>query len=183
MPLDTTNDSLFALQRDLEQQQLRVLLLIDAVSEVPGTGGKLDGLTKLAKLDFLCRYADVAPLVERVLRGGAPNLETALRSDSPMTRHKYGPWDDRYYPVIGALVGRGLVTYVQGRHGSVAMKLTSSGKALTRQITEDAQWVDIARSYQAVAAKFGLESGNRLKDAIYAALPTALNVPHRTVLR
>ena len=30
-----------------------------------------------------------------------------------MIRYKYGPWDDRYYAVIGALVSRGLLRYVR----------------------------------------------------------------------
>ena len=51
-----------------------------------------------------------------------------------MTRYKYGPWDDRYYPVIGALVGRGLLRYTRGRRGSVALAPTPAGRALARQL-------------------------------------------------
>ena len=37
---------------DLAYHQASVLLLVDAVSRAKGHGRKLDGLTKLAKLDF-----------------------------------------------------------------------------------------------------------------------------------
>ncbi len=39
------------LREDLAYHQARVLLLVDAVSTAPGHAKKLDGLTKLAKLD------------------------------------------------------------------------------------------------------------------------------------
>jgi hypothetical protein len=73
----------------------------------------LEGLTKLAKLDFLMRYPT---FTDQLLRGlGAdwelgtePTDSEELAVESRMVRYKYGPWDDRYYPVLGTLVGLGL---------------------------------------------------------------------------
>lgn len=179
------SDEALVRQRDIEHQQIRVLILVAEVAAIAGNANKLDGLTKLAKLDFLSRYPDVQPLVARELYGIEPTADTndVLSSDLPMIRHKFGPWDDRYYPVIGALVGRGLANYAKGRRGSVAISLTADGKKVIRSLREDSRWSPVFDSYSRVASGFGLETGNRLKDAIYAALPTALNVPHRTVLK
>jgi hypothetical protein len=44
------------LREDLAYHQARILLLVDAVTAAHGHQGKADGLTKLAKLDFLLRY-------------------------------------------------------------------------------------------------------------------------------
>ena len=52
----------------------------------------------------------------------------------PMTRYKYGPWDDKYYPVIGALICRGLLRYSPGRRGSVALAPTREGRALAEDL-------------------------------------------------
>jgi hypothetical protein len=126
---------------DLAYHQARVLMLVAAVAAAKGHAGKVDGLTKLAKLDFLVRYPALAPEVLDRLDPDDPRLglsEDDLAEpasvEAPMTRYKYGPWDDRYYPVIGALVSRGLLRYAQGRRGSVALAPTPAGRALARDL-------------------------------------------------
>lgn len=106
------------LREDLAYHQARVLLLVAAVAATKGHTAKLDGLTKLAKLDFLLRYPALAPQVLDRLNESDPRLhlgesDFAAPTDveAPMTRYKYGPWDDRYYAIIGALIGRGLLRY------------------------------------------------------------------------
>jgi hypothetical protein len=101
------------LRDDLAYHQARVLLLVDTVADAQGHAGKVDGLTKLAKLDFLLRYPALAPAVLDGLDPADARLHLSEEDqaepadvEAPMTRYKYGPWDDRYYPVIGALVGR-----------------------------------------------------------------------------
>ena len=113
---------------DLACHQARVLLLVDAVASEPGHQRKLDGVTKLAKLDFLVRYPALASVVlddldpdDRKLHLSAGDQLAPTDVEDPMTRYKYGPWDDRYYPVVGALVSRGLLRYARGRRGSVAL--------------------------------------------------------------
>jgi hypothetical protein len=48
------------LREDLAYHQARILLLVDAVTAAHGHQGKVDGLTKLAKLDFLLYYPGAA---------------------------------------------------------------------------------------------------------------------------
>ncbi|PTA42927.1 hypothetical protein C8054_28150 [Micromonospora sp. RP3T] len=178
------------LREDLAYHQARILLLVDAVCAAPGHARKLDGLTKLAKLDFLLRYPALAPQVLTNLRTADPRLHLSLEDqadptdvESPMTRYKYGPWDDRYYSIIGALVGRGLLRYVRGRKGSVALATTTAGKHLARQMQASEQWSEIADRCHAVAEASSGLTGNALKEIIYGRLADLMDRPHRQVIR
>lgn len=185
MPPEVISD----LVEDLAYHQSRVLLLVLAVAQEPGNAGKLDGLTKLAKLDFLVRYPALAPIVLDELEVDTPGLHLTRADVSeptnvsdPMTRYKYGPWDDKYYPIIGALVGRGLLKYSAGRRGSVALVPTKAGRALAADLLADPAWTDVGDQCAAVAhASAGL-TGNALKDRIYDRLADLMDRPHREVI-
>lgn len=178
------------LREDLAYHQARVLLLVDAVCTAPGHARKLDGLTKLAKLDFLIRYPALAPQVLPSLQSSDSRLHLSPEDqtdptgvESPMTRYKYGPWDDRYYSIIGALVGRGLLRYARGRRGSVALASTANGKRLAGQMKASEQWSEIADRCQAVAEASSGLTGNALKEVIYDRLADLMDRPHRQVIR
>lgn len=174
---------------DLAYHQARILLLVRAVAAEPGHARKLDGLTKLAKLDFLVRYPALAGVVLDELAEDDPRLHltsdsvlTPTEVEDPMTRYKYGPWDDRYYPVVGALVSRGLLRYVKGRRGSVALATTPSGKKFAEAITQDPLWRDVADRCEAIAQASSGLSGNALKERIYERLGDLMDRPHRQVI-
>jgi hypothetical protein len=93
----------------------------------------------------------------------APSEDDAREAQAPMVRYKYGPWDDRYYPVIGALVGSGLLAYTRGRRGSVARKCTPQGRALARALSTSAAWRDVAARCHAVAEHVGARTGSHLR--------------------
>jgi hypothetical protein len=183
-------EDLVMLRDDLAYHQARVLLLVTAVAAVKGHQGKVDGLTKLAKLDFLLRYPALAPAVLDTLDPADPRMgltaeDTAdpVRAEAPMIRYKYGPWDDRYYPVIGALIGRGLIQYGKGRRGSVALVPTSQGRALARQMAGSAEWADTAGRSSAIAEASAGMTGNALKDLVYERLALLMDRPYREVIR
>ncbi|MEV6524536.1 hypothetical protein AB0M43_21490 [Longispora sp. NPDC051575] len=178
------------LREDLAYHQARVLLLVDSVCTTKGHLGKLDGLTKLAKLDFLLRYPALGSVVLPHLDGEDPRLRLSsddraepTEVEAPMIRYKYGPWDDRYYPVIGALVARGLLRYAPARKGSVALKTTPAGRKLALQFAASPQWADVGTRCQAIAEATVGMTGNALKDLIYGALAELLDRPHRQVIR
>ena len=100
-----------------------------------------------------------------------------------MTRYKYGPWDDRYYPVIGALVGRGLLRYTRGRRGSVALTPTPAGRALAAQLAAAPDWSDLKDRSVAIAEAAAGLTGNALKDLIYQRLVSLMDRPYREVIR
>lgn len=158
----TTNDEHLA----------RLLLLVDAFSDGPDL--ILDGLTKLAKLDFLLRYP--AFLEELNTRRELPTPEDVAARDiehraisEPMIRYRYGPWDRRYYVLVGALVGRGLGEYADGR-GAVALRLTPAGRRLAESLRSDPRWKPIWRRVVFLHKHYD-EPGNRLKERIYSNFP------------
>jgi len=175
---------------DSAYHQMRVLILVEAVANVRGHASKLDGLTKLAKLDFLVRYPALAPSVLPKLDSDDPRLHLSAEElddptnvESPMVRYKYGPWDDRYYPVIGALVGRGLLRYVRGRRGSVALATTPLGKRVAHELAGTEEWRQLADRSRAVAQASTGMTGNALKDLIYEQLADLMDRPYREVIR
>ncbi|GGM86283.1 hypothetical protein ACFFX1_34200 [Dactylosporangium sucinum] len=178
------------LREDLAYHQARVLLLVAATAAEREHNRKLDGLTKLAKLDFLLRYPALASVVLDPLDRHDPRLHLSDEDmldptavEAPMTRYKYGPWDDRYYAIIGALVGRGLLRYVRGRQGSVALAPTVAGRKVAAEMAGSAEWSEIADRSQAIAQASGGLTGNALKELIYQRLADLMDRPHRQVIR
>lgn len=174
---------------DLAYHQGRVLLLIRAVAEEPRNSGRLDGLTKLAKLDFLVRYPALAPVVldelhesDPDLHLGAADLSDPTAVADPMIRYKYGPWDDRYYPIVGALISRGLLRYARGRKGSVALVPTASGRSLADDLSAEPSWRGINDQCRAVARASAGLTGNALKSRIYERLADLMDRRHREVI-
>ncbi|MFE5566630.1 hypothetical protein ACFQ68_16710 [Amycolatopsis japonica] len=174
-------------REDLAYHQARVLLLVTAVARV---SRKLDGLTKLAKLDFLLRYPALGPVVVDSLEPDDARLHLSATStafptevEAPMIRYKYGPWDDRYYAVIGALVGRGLLRYTAGRKGSVALAPTPAGKKTADQLARNEQWSNVAERSTAIAESTAGMSGNELKVRIYQRLADLMDRRHRQEIR
>lgn len=183
-------EGLVLLREDLAYHQARVLLLVAAVAAAKGHQGKVDGLTKLAKLDFLLRYPGLAPAVLDDLDPADPRMRLTAedttepaQAEAPMIRYKYGPWDDRYYPVIGALAGRGLIRYAKGRRGSVALVPTAQGRALARQMAASGEWTDTAERCRAIADASAGMTGTTLKNLIYQRLASLMDRPHREVIR
>ena len=161
----------------------RVLLLVNEFSE-PGSEA-LDGLTKLAKLDFLLRYPAFLEALNE--RNGVPaDLLTVVRDaerlavDSPMIRYKYGPWDDRYYALIGALVGRGFVEYADGR-GRASLRVTDSGRRVASDLAAREEWTETAARLKLLREHYDLP-GSRLKNMIYDAFPAIRDVAYRSVI-
>jgi hypothetical protein len=178
------------LREDLAYHQARVLLLVAEVARVKGNAGKLDGLTKLAKLDFLLRYPALAPdVLDRLdirdprLHLAAEDMAAPTEVEAPMTRYKYGPWDDRYYAVLGALVGRGLLRYTSARKGSVAVTPTASGRRFAAQLADSELWTTVADRSVAIAEASAGMTGSALKDLIYQRLADLMDRPHRQVIR
>jgi len=63
------------------------------------SGEKIEGLTKMAKLDFFVRYPNFFERVAKYFDKEASAMSD--QTESLMVRHHYGPWDKRYYQVLG----------------------------------------------------------------------------------
>ncbi|NDU75684.1 hypothetical protein GWI34_24105 [Actinomadura sp. DSM 109109] len=148
----------------------------------PNEKAPLKGITKLAKLDFLLRYPAFTDqvLANRGLQWplGAEPSDTELKAvESRMIRYKYGPWDDRYYALLGTLVGLGLAEVSKERR-SIAIRLTQEGQSRAESIARTKEWLeaDIRSRFLQQNLNF---SGNRLKEIIYAELPNVVDRPYR----
>jgi hypothetical protein len=156
----------------------RLLILIDAFTV---GGERLDGLTKLAKLDFLLRYP---VFLERLLdrsrkawpEGAGPTSAERRAVESRMIRYKYGPWDNRYYALVGALVGRGLVeaSLVDGR---LSLAMTDLGRGAARELAATEVW-RAAHARSALLKRWFDVPGNQLKKLIYRELPEVVDRPY-----
>lgn len=152
----------------------RILLVVDQISR---ESGALDGLTKLAKLDFLLRYpVFLEDLNERLglvdLTWVPPRDVERQAIATPMVRYKYGPWDHKYYAIIGSLVGRGLVEYV-GDRSMIRLRPTERGLAVASQLRRLPEWAEIRQRLDFLAHHYNI-SGTKLKDLIYESFPALL---------
>lgn len=156
----------------------RLLLLVDAFSV---NGDRLEGLTKLAKLDFLLRYP---VFLERLLdrrgkawpAGAAPTYAERQAVESRMIRYKYGPWDNRYYALVGALVGKGLVEAAH-RNGHLSVTTTELGRAVAKSLAATDAWRTAWHRSELLKRWFD-RSGNQLKEMIYRELPEVVDRPY-----
>uniref|UniRef100_UPI003F49453C hypothetical protein n=1 Tax=Nonomuraea sp. CA-252377 TaxID=3240003 RepID=UPI003F49453C len=170
--------AVLAIRQDSLYHEARVLILIGQFTE---PGEPFRGLTKLAKIDFLLRYPVMA---ERLMPAGAAGPGVAPTDDerqaveSRMIRYKYGPWDDRYYPILGALVGKRLATFARV-DGSTEITLTDAGRELSAALEETSPWAVVAERARFLRAHFDLP-GRALKDLIYQQLPDVVVLPLRS---
>lgn len=162
-----------------EYHVARVLILVAAFS--PTSRSKLDGLTKIAKLDFLLRYP---VYLERLMESRntplppplRPSLEERQGLESAMIRYKYGPWDDRYYPLIGRLIGQGLVEPVEGR-GVVALRATAAGRQVATELSQH-HWEVVSGRAKFLKRHLDL-TGSTLQRLIYEEFPEVVDRPWR----
>ncbi|MBN1118167.1 MAG: hypothetical protein JXA77_13245 [Bacteroidales bacterium] len=168
--------SLFDILKGLEENESahlgRILILLNEFSG-RGKNAEIEGLTKLAKLDFLLRY----PLyLEKALCAEGKNLKQAKVKDherksveSKMVRFRYGPWDFRYRKFINTLVGMGLVSIrLEGR--SYNLSITSKGIDLANKLLDVHSFDDIAERSKVIRRYFNL-SGTSLMRFIYKTFP------------
>lgn len=155
----------------------RVLLLVGAFSS--GRQGRLEGLSKLARLDFLLRYP---VYLQRVLdrRGDTlpfdlwPSSAERRAVESSMLRYKFGPFDARYYLVVGKLVGLGVCDQdAASRH--VSLRVTERGRTAAADLVGP-EWQVVVGRARALKRHLNLR-GVALGELIAAELPAAENRP------
>lgn len=155
----------------------RLLVLMNSFD-----GGKkkpIEGIMKLAKLDFLLRYPNC---LERVLEVkekdiSAADIKPYERSsiETKMIRFRYGPWDGRYRRWIGLLVAKGLVeTYVKGK--TVYIGLTDKGREIASTLTLTDEFQDVTKRSKLVVSLVGKLPSTQLKDFIYKTFPEIIDM-------
>lgn len=161
-------------QSDQLHEARLLLLLRHAANRGSGT---IEGITKLAKVDFLLRYPlYFQRLVDQLNQKRKRKIQVPIQDyesdtvESKMIRFRYGPWDPRYRRWIGILVSKGLAdTYLQGK--TVHVKLTDRGVELANRIAESDDFRDLDERSKLIDKTVGSKSGTWLKDTIYKVVP------------
>jgi hypothetical protein len=157
----------------------RLLLLLgsaDARKRTPETKARaVEGITKLAKMDFYLRYPtylERALLRLRSTEVDAIAIEERERTsiETTMIRFRYGPWDARYRRWLGLLHARGLVT-LGLRGNTVTIGLTEAGRAISAQLANDPVFESVKRRSGIVAKVLGAMPATKLKDFTYQVVP------------
>jgi len=152
----------------------RILFILDEASKRKKKNGCVDGITKLAKLDFLLRYPNCLERALTVVKG---NLEAADIKDyerttieSKMIRFRYGPWDPRYRTWIALLYSKDLAnTFIDGR--TVHIGITVKGKKIVTELYHREAFNDIKERSGLLYKKFGSYSSTKIKNFIYEVFP------------
>lgn len=143
----------------IEFHMARLLLLL----KLCGTAGRIDGLTKMAKLDFFVRYPDFFE-VARDQSAGSGSSDHAI--ESAMVRHHYGPWDKRYYHVLANLEAKRLISVTKEKN-SYRIALTELGQSRAKRLQALPSFAPIVNRMKEVKHAFGSRTGSSLKQMIY----------------
>jgi|SRR5271157_2433712 len=159
--LGTSPAALPIVAEDLvEFHAARLLLLF----RICGTNNQIDGLTKMAKLDFFVHYPEFFDEVSAHL--GLKARTTMTTRESGMVRFHYGPWDKRYYQVLGYLEGRDLLSVSKDRN-TFRFALTPKGEELAEQLRKTTPFSELVMQMKSVKKVLGDKSGSALKTLIY----------------
>lgn len=144
----------------LEFHAARLLLLF----KICGTSGRVDGLTKMAKLDFFIRYPQFFDTVCRKLGLSTESVTTSV--ESSMIRFHYGPWDDRYYHILAYLEGKQLLNVTKDKQ-AYTLSLTDEGKEIADKFANDESFALLVAQMKQVKKVLGNKAGSTLKKLIY----------------
>lgn len=160
-----------------ELHAARLLILLDALAEKEGEGS-IEGLTKLAKLDFLLRYPVI---LQRALEARSKSTKEVQLEDherqnveSEMVRYRFGPWDHRYRTFLNLLVAKGLVKIiVEGR--KVVISLTESGRRYANNLANEPAFEPYTRRSQLLKRHFDMTATNLMRF-IYDTFPEIISL-------
>lgn len=165
------------LDQSPELHAARLLILLNAFAGDQGDGS-VEGLTKLAKLDFLLRYPI---MLKRSLQAKNKSFKDVLLEDhecnsveSEMARYRFGPWDHRYRVFLNILVAKGLASItVEGR--TVVISLTESGGKYAKALEDDPVFEPYVRRSNLLKRHFNMTATN-LMNFIYDTFPEIVSL-------
>jgi DNA-binding PadR family transcriptional regulator len=151
---------------ELHSAWLLLLISICGTSDRKTQLPRIDGLTKIAKLDFFVRYP---AFFERVARELGVEIKPFSQTvESKMVRYHYGPWDERYYQLLPYLEARNLVSISkEPRHNQYQFFLTETGKTVVQRLLEAREFQSLRENINQVARVLRGKTGNQLKNLVY----------------
>jgi hypothetical protein len=152
----------------VELHSARLLLLIsicgtkDNKTKLP----RIDGLTKLAKLDFFVRYPSFFERVAQELNHPVIPVDETI--ESKMVRYHYGPWDQRYYQLLPYLEARNLVEIKkEPKRSQYKFFLTEEGERISNALLLTVEFLALGEKIKKVREILGKKTGNELKNLVY----------------
>jgi hypothetical protein len=116
----------------------RIMLLLLAFER--NEGPAIEGITKLAKLDFLLRYPTYFERAMLARNASKKNLELEEHErkslESQMVRYRYGPWDHRYRKFLNVLAAKRLVS-LESDGRAIMISLTDRGRQHTEALLRE----------------------------------------------
>jgi hypothetical protein len=136
---------------------------------------KIEGRTKLAKLDFLVRYPTYLAEAARI-KHVKSDIKTTARPESRMIRYKFGPWDDKYYNIFAYIVAKGFINIEPTRSKGDIFYLTKKGAFAAEELNTP-EFQEIRERCILAHKIFGDVSGNTIKEFIYHYFTDVIEKP------
>lgn len=174
-------ESLTELEQHPELHAARLLLLLNTFAGEDGNGA-IQGLTKLAKLDFLLRYP---VMLERALQAKGHSIrEVQIKEherqnvESKMVRYRFGPWDHRYREYLNILVAKGLASVsIEGR--TIVLSPTRSGREYATRLAVIEDFEQYTLRAKILKRHFDLTATNLMRF-IYDTFPEIVSLRPNT---
>jgi hypothetical protein len=171
-----------------EDPSIHAARLLVILKEFAGEKGdkKINGLTKLVKLDFLLRYPVYLEraLVAKGLKTECVEVKDFERKsvESSMIRYHYGPWDHRYRAFINILIGKGLAE-VEVEGNTIMIGITEKGIELAGNICTMPEFQDTVKRSLILRKAFEKTGAMALKEFIYSTFPEIVSLKKGEVIR
>lgn len=165
------------LDEDPVLHKARLLLLLLAFAG-DNNDGSIEGITKLAKLDFLLRYPTLLRRALETKGYSTKKLSIAEHElfsvESEMVRYRFGPWDYRYRLYLNLLISEGFIKVVsEGR--KVIISLTGQGFHFTTELSHESSLQIYSERAAILKRYFDLTSTN-LMNFIYDTFPEIVSL-------
>jgi hypothetical protein len=179
----TLSEIVTSLDKDEQSHLARILILLHAFDT--DNGPSLEGITKLAKLDFLLRYPTY---FERAMQAKKVNAQTIQLAEherktveAEMVRYRFGPWDHRYRKFLNLLAGLGLVS-IGTAGNAVVIVLTNKGKERAAELANADSFKPLARRALLLKKHLNLRSTDIMKF-IYKTFPEITSLEYDEIIK
>lgn len=177
------NDKLVTIAATLENydplHEARLLVLLKVAAGRGKHPEPVDGIMKLAKMDFLLRYPNILERALVAISDQKPMAKKAAESitesekhtiEGRMIRFRFGPWDTRYRRWLSIMAAKQLLTVAKvGK--TVQIQLTDKGRELADRIATRDEFSGLAKRADLVRFAVGNMSATRLMKFVYKVAP------------
>lgn len=164
--------------------EARLLILIYVAAGKGEHPDPVDGIMKLAKMDFLLRYPNVLDRALRAISVTKPRAKKAAEGikeaekdtiEGRMIRFRFGPWDKRYRRWLSIMVAKRLLSVAKvGK--TIQIQLTDQGRTLAAQISSQTEFIDLTKRAELVRYAVGNMPSTRLMKFVYQIAPEIVDM-------